>query len=310
MNAANRSAGANLLSALSERLTGSLHGRRWGLAGGAMMIAAALAACLFAWRKWGHLVTERSEFRLAAESIDVTPQPPWIRTDVTADVFRDGALSRLTALDREVTGKVARAFALHPWVANVTRVSKHHPRRILVQLEYRRPVAMVEVPFHDRGGLFPVDPQGVLLPPTDFDEQQARDYLRVSAGDTWPAGPVGTPWGDQRVTGAAQIADAIGPAWKELALYRIVIREEGGVGRRAADPLYELRTRRDTRITWGSAPGREGAGEPSAQDKVARLISFVQTNGTLDHSSAALDLDLRSQRLANPRTARRAGGSS
>ena len=80
-----------------------------------IMTVVLLAGSYFAWSKWGGLVTNRGDRLLAAKNIEVTPQPPWIRTDVAADVFRDGGFSRLSILDQRVTVQVARAFALHPW---------------------------------------------------------------------------------------------------------------------------------------------------------------------------------------------------
>ena len=44
------------------------------------------------WAKWGGVITKRPEFVLTAESFEITPQPPWIRSDIKAAVMRDGSL--------------------------------------------------------------------------------------------------------------------------------------------------------------------------------------------------------------------------
>jgi hypothetical protein len=276
----------------------------------AAMVAAVLACSYLAWRRWGDLVTERRGLLLTAQNMETTPQPPWIRTDVRAEVSRDGALHNLSILHEKVTVQVARAFALHPWVAEVVRVSKHHPSRVVVQLRYRRPVAAVEVLRDGQWGVFAVDADGVLLPREDFahDDHLRNDYLRVWAGDTWPAGPEGTPWGDRRVAGAARIADAIGPAWKQLGLYRIKADSQRGGGRDDAEPVYQLFTPGNRRIVWGRAPGREGVGEPASKEKLARLMAYVKETGPLDNANPSGEIDLSSatRSLATPRTAQRA----
>ncbi|HEY5315185.1 MAG TPA: hypothetical protein VIK18_21820, partial [Pirellulales bacterium] len=93
-------------------------------------------------------------YNLDPRSMTVTPQPAWIHSDVKAEVLRDGSLDHaLNLLDESLLERVAKAFALHPWVAQVTSVRKRSGPELEVQLIYRRPACMVEVP----GGLYPVD---------------------------------------------------------------------------------------------------------------------------------------------------------
>ena len=62
-------------------------------------------------------------------------RPAWIHTDVKAEVIRNASLdAALSVLDDNLTVNIAQAFALHPWVAKVTRVSKHHPARVKVEV--------------------------------------------------------------------------------------------------------------------------------------------------------------------------------
>ena len=107
-------------------------------------------------------------------------------------------------------------------------------------------------------------------------------YIRV------PAGPYGSVWGSERVAGAARIAAAFGSRWKEAGLYRIAAVESS-----SGEILFELRTREGTRIVWGSAPGREATGEPSAEQKILALEQLVADKGPLDRSGAPAVVDLR-----------------
>lgn len=259
-----------------------------------LLIAAALLALVLvgldqAWKRWGQATTANDEYIVTPAKIIVTPQPKWIRADVRAEVIRDGSLSRLDLRDRGVLEKVSQAFALHSWVAKVARVQKSFPAQIRVDLEYRRPMAMVEVNTRGRPGLLFIDGSGVLLPSADFTTDESHHYLRISAGNVAPGGVYGTPWGNEKIAGAARLAAAWGERWQALGLYRIVVID----GSQPMAATYELRTKSGTRAIWGRAPGNEAQGEPQAAEKVQRLLALTEGK-PLDQLSGQAVIDLRS----------------
>jgi hypothetical protein len=248
-----------------------------------LLVGGLIGGAYYGWQRLGPEVVQGPEYVLQPDQIQIPPPPPWIRSDIRAETIRDGGLTGLSILDRDLTVKIARAFSLHTWVEDVRRVRKEHPARVIVELVYRRPVAMVEVTMNDRPGLLPVDMNGVLLPPGDFSAEQARDYLRISLPDATPTGPVGTSWGDLRVDGAAKIAAVLLEHWKQLGLYRIAV-ESGGAAPGAADEVrFVLTTRRGAQIVWGPAPqAASGADVKAAFAKVERLVAYVEKHGPLD----------------------------
>lgn len=301
-----RSSWKQSLSSPLAGMAGMLRGGR-----GRASLALLLAALFFggarvAWHKWGHLVVASDRYTLAPENIEVTPQPAWIRADVKAEVVRDGSLRDLKILDEQLTLKVANAFAMHTWVANVERVSKHYGPRVVVELQYRQPIAMVEVITDDTRGLLPIDAASVLLPPEDFSPNDVRLYLRIAVGDSKPAGPVGTLWGDERVAGAAKIAAAWSANWQAADLFRIVAIDNRRTDRLRSEVTYELLTRHGRRIIWGHAPGAEKSGEAIASQKISRLLKYVREQGSLDGPGATTEIDLRDpkERATMPSTAR------
>jgi hypothetical protein len=246
-----------------------------------------VGAWMLVWHFFGESLLRSDRYVLRQENLDVTPMPPWIHTDVRGEVFRSIAFDGpLTIMDDHLTRRVADGFALHPWVAKVRRVVKQYPARVKVDLDYRRPVCMVEVP----GGLFPVDMEGVWLRSEDFSPIEASQYPRLSGLDSMPVGSVGTKWGDGRVVGAAEIATLLFDAWSELQLARIVPSSRPQAGVHYA---YDLYTRGGTRILWGLAPGAGLAGDVSAAEKLERLRKFYAARGTLDGPH---QLDVRSLR--------------
>ena len=263
------------------------------------VVSLLLLACvgsLLAWKRWGHWVEGDARFRLTPEKLTATPQPDWIHSsvDVVSEVFRQGSLGEFSLLDPQVNLKVANAFEVHSWVTQVIRVRKQADGRVLVELKYRRPVALVEVNNGGRGMLLPVDESAVVLPTTKFHEDpgEIRKYLRISAGYGMPAGPVGTPWGDPRVAGAASLASELESARDALQLYRIVaVYDDRELDTQPATS-YLVHTTGETTILWGRAPGQEVVGEPSARQKKDQLLRYVQRNGPF-HSDQPVRIDVR-----------------
>lgn len=241
---------------------------------------------LVLWRYVGDRVLSSGAYYLTGpESLQITPLPEWIHSDLRGEVFRDLTLDGAVSLmDDRLAQRVSDAFAVHPWVARVRRVVKQHPSRVSVELEYRRPVCMVTVP----GGMLPVDAEGVCLPSTDFSPVEASRYPRLANIDSAPVGSLGTRWGDARVVGGAEIAALLGPHWSEFQLQRIAAATGP-----AEQVAFELFTRNGTRVLWGSAPGANAPGEPPAAEKLARLKQYASEHGGLETPQGPVDLDVR-----------------
>lgn len=242
------------------------------------IVALAGGSCYLAWHEVSGRVLAESQYVLESKQIDVSPPPPaWIQSDIRNDVVREAGIDGpLSLVDPQLTVRMADAFAAHPWVARVERVSKHYPASLLVVVSYRRPVAMVEVD-GGAGGL-PVDGSGVLLPSRDFTADDAQRYPRIGEIHAKPAGPVGSPWGDPRVVGAAQVAAVLLDDWKKLGLFRIVPGEKRP-GRRGAEYTYLLVTHSGTTIQWGRSPATQVPGEVPAVEKIAQLKRYAAQNG-------------------------------
>lgn len=245
-----------------------------------------------AWQKVGEDLLLSEQYWVTRDQVEITPPAEWIRDDVRAEAFQDASLDGpLSLMDPDLVPRIADAFSMHPWVARVRRVSKHYPARVRVDLDYRRPVLMVQVP----RGLYSVDVEGVLLQPVDvegvllptnnnFSPLEAfRDYARLVGIDTMPMAPTGMRWGDARVLESAEIAATFGSTWQKLNLERIVPSTTAEVGM-GADYTYELLTKKGTRIRWGHAPGAERIenGEMPAVEKVAWLVEYQRENSTLE----------------------------
>lgn len=260
----------------------------------AAVALALVIAVMFFGSWWGiwlgvrqHVLSSK-EYWVTFQQVDITPPPSWIHDDIRQKVFSEASLDGpLSIMDSQLAKRITEAFLLHPWVAKVHQVRKCFPARVVVDLEYRRPVCVVE---DENLQLRPVDAEGVVLPKDDFSPVELSQYPRLVGKNTSPLGMEGTAWGDPRVLGAAQIAAAFGADWAPLGLDRIVAMPTTELG--SGDACnYELYTRRSTRVLWGRSPEHALANEFSAADKIGKLKLYASEHGSLDELD---QIDVRS----------------
>lgn len=197
-------------------------------------------------------------------------------------VYRDAGLDSVSLLDRAACAQISSAFGSHPWVRRVIGVRKQPTGGLDVRLEYRQPVAMVDVvsrhPDLSGVGCFAVDADGVLLPPADFSQSHTLEFLHIVAPGAYPTGAIGTAFGDERITAAAKLAGLLHPIRDELKL-----RSIGVHGDLRSNPIVQLEIANQDGdlFFWGSPPGEEPRGEPPAADKLRTLLEGVPSGSDL-----------------------------
>ncbi len=225
-------------------------------------------------------------FRITPQSVLLEPPPPaWVPQNLTEEVLAQlQGEQPLSLLDEDLGRKFYELFSIHPWIARVERVVCEAGPRVRVQVRYRKPVLMVEVP----GGLLPVDEQGVLLPSEDFTPEQALRYPRLAAVGTQPSGPPGAPWGDARVHQAAQLASVLLDVWRPWGLDRLVVRASDATNSEKAQAIiFEIYTRHGSRIVWGTVDSAD-----SLVRRRAVLEQLLRQLGTLDDPQRPRLIDL------------------
>lgn len=246
-------------------LASFLQRRRTGLLAGAVVLAA-IVGVGWLWRQYDDVVGWAGDNLLEPATIDVRGVAAWVRADIKAEALKAASLDRgLPLTDPELANRLARAFDMHPWVKRVIEVRLVHPPAAVVEIVCREPAAMVAV----KGGLLAVDAESVVLPSDDFSADIAAEYPRLTGIDSSPQGPEGSRWGDVVVEEGAAVASVIGPDWKALGLVECKPVITAGVRR------WELVGPDAKTIRFGSAPGHETAGEPSAALKAAALRALV-----------------------------------
>ena len=244
-------------------------------------------------------VNQRERFQMAADRIDLTQATRWTPHDIVENVakfhpdWKDRSL-----LEANLAVDVAAAFADHPWIAKVDRVEKTRQGRMIIQVTYRTPVAMIET----HRGLYPVDAEGVLLPPNDFSLTQSDQLPHLRQIRSMPSGRAGTKWGDPLVVAGAKLCAALMPQgnldshWNKYGLEAVIApvpSQETSVAAPAEPPVFELLTQGGRRILWGRPPG-DDALEPTVAQKLGRLDSYLRQQKSLDQPVGAYCIDIRS----------------
>jgi hypothetical protein len=267
----------------------------------------------FLWRRTAPTVAREPQYILAAERIQITAPPTWIRSDIKAQVIDDFGLSdNLSVLDDwdSLAKRVKDAFELHPWVASVERITRRLPSSLDIALKYRRPVAAVES--RDPAGVvmfLPIDDQAVRLPEGDLTETERRYLPRVSGITGRPR--VGDVWNDARVVGAAKLAAQLADVWRQLRLVEILANAPTSGHDEKLPYTFEIVTTGGTRIIWGATPGQESSsGDSPFNQKRQRLLDYAAQHGKLETIDGPAVLDVRTDVVVTPRTARQKSAAS
>lgn len=234
-------------------------------------------------------LSQQEQYQVETRQLSLIPAPPhYVPIDLVDQVIKRNQLpEKVSLLDRDLVIRIAEAFQKHPWVQKVVSVRK--TSTVEVELQFRKPAAMVE--FKQR--LLPVDNAGILLPPEDFSVSDARRYPVITGVESVPAGPPGNAWGDVTVTGAAQLAEALGPHWKELEIVSIEAPPRMSEASSLDDLIYRLITAGGSEIVWGRSPKSQRRGELRVDQKIGKLEKYYRDYGGFDRPHGPYEIDIR-----------------
>ncbi len=267
-----------------------------------MLMTAVVFVAIGVWNQYHQRMNLPVNCKLNASMINISPQPDWVKYDIKKAAILESGLLEIELENPDAIQHVANALAIQSWVESVNSVRKL-PQRIDVSLNYRKPVAMVE---EGESNLVLIDANAVVLDGRGYTASDIKHLWRVSVADRVVVEPLshGRIWNDLRIAGAALIAET----WKAADHNRWGLVRIDNQSPPTRDPLrlrwFALRTKNNTTIIWGNAPGAEIPGEASAQEKILAIKSFVDENGPLDQQSTQI-FDVRSGQLreATPETA-------
>lgn len=242
-------------------------------------------------------LNDRPEYQVSPELVTINTPPRWIPPDLVQQVFTRANLGKAESLlDDTLSERVAAAFYTHPWISDVIAVRKSFPARLYVEVRYREPVAMVKAV----DGFYPVDREGILLPPSDFTIADTERFPVIEGVSSAPVGYLGEEWGDPAVSGAAQLAallksksDSSDTWWNRFGLQAIVVPRRVAMAADADNLEFQLKTAGGTRILWGRPPNSVHPGELSVAQKLQRLCEYQRDYKGFDDAHGPYELDIR-----------------
>lgn len=271
--------------------------RNWFFRPGRLIIAAFVvsAVVLVPYLPWLlPKLSEQPEYQLRLDAVRVTAPPPWVPQSLPQDVARSNELPEtVSLLDPDLCRRIAQAWGGHPWIKKVKSVRITGEPALYVDVEYRTPAAFVEV----TGGLYPIDVDGILLPPADFSVSETSRLPRIRNVTSRPGGPAGQPWGDVAVVSGAKLAAILAPEqnldiyWNRFGFEAILVPVRRTEDAQVSDLIFEIVTTSGSRIIWGKAPGADAL-EPTVEQKLARL-DYLARFGSFDSPRGPNRIDIR-----------------
>ena len=224
-------------------------------------------------------LAQRAEYRIRTTDIQIPEPPRWVPAGFLNQIIKKADLpDEVSVLDRELAGELGRAFESNPWISGPVQVRIKIPARIEVSFEYRQPTAMVRI----NDGYYPIDGEGLLLPPQDFPSSEVARFPRIVGVGAPPVGSVGQSWGDERVLGAARLAAVVGPYWDEFQLDTIEVPKRETAEQKYDELQYALTAKGGSRIIWGRAPGAGHPLEITDDQKIGRIKEFLSKGKSFD----------------------------
>ena len=220
---------------------------------------------------------------VAAVSVELLDAPLWM-SPMLREELQARVAEQVGADPLDVTGLENAAAALgdSAWVRRVSRLRRVADGRVVVQAEYRRPVALVR----GRDGFRPVDGEGVRLPGLYLTHQVQLVDLPVIVGAAARPNRPGEPWpGGDIQAGLGLVRLLEGESYMDQVRAIDVSRRDSRGRLRLV-----LHTRDGGEVRWGLPPGTEHAVEPDCATKKRWLASVARRRGGIDAGGKIVDL--------------------
>jgi len=264
--------------------------------------ALATGAGLGAYRLWQHIRT-RPEFMVDASAVSFRHAPPCVKREAMLKDLRwqlSSLPSPVSIFKSGLPGLVANKLKKSPWVKDVHHVERQLPNRLLTDLEFREPTAVLSF----EGGQYLVSRNGHWLPrrlyrlPQDWTAQNTPPIVNDNlASEPQP----GQNWGTPATSVGARLCDFLrrSGALAEIDIQAIDVTE---VGPPLDDSEVVLVTQQKVRIRWGSTNFYQQIDSlqnhpnyTSDEQKLQKLLETVRKNPQKWTHMKYLDLRYRNK---------------
>jgi hypothetical protein len=208
-------------------------------------------------------------------------RPPWM-TDAEISPLADLVAEKLngSAMDRSGLASAKDALASTGWFEEIRQVRRTGGNEVIVEGDWTVPFAVVREAGYDHL----VDLHGRLLPRCYRVGSAPRSLIRIENARHPRPSTYGTRWEGEDLSAGMAVARLIDQRpWRS----QVAWIDLGGM---AEDGCVRMKTARGCTLTWGRLPGREGAAEVPARQKLDYLGWLHEHYGRIDAVGDQLDL--------------------
>jgi hypothetical protein len=229
------------------------------------------------------------------QSVELVASPAWM-SPLLAEQLRKQVAAELSAnpMDLNSLNHAVAVLQDNPWVDQVHRITRTREHMVLVQADYRQPVAMIQ----SQHGYHPIDAQQHLLPGLYLETQLKQVGLPVITGVQSTMTPLGSVWQDQSLSAGLDLVYIIKrQPWADQ-VKSVDVSERDVRGRIRLSIL----TQQGGKVRWGFAPGQGHPIEVTDTAKLNALSGLYQRCGMIDAGGRTVDVFTQTVLVHQPAT--------
>jgi hypothetical protein len=260
---------------ISEILLYSL--KRWGIF--ICIVTASVFLLLIIHRKVYAYYSIQPTQQINLSPLEVLNKPDWCIDPYFKDVICTSMqlTGKVSLFDKGCISQLLNKYKNNDWVAEVKSIEKQFPNKVIVKLELRRPVAVVEIKkFNNRSFYYLVDKDTVRLPGEYYTIPPLPITLPVIVGVKNSPPLAGEKWPDKGLSNALDVAVVLKQyqIYSKLDVAAIDITNIGGKINKNGSEIVIL-SKNNVQIEWGRPINTDKLFELSTEEKIKNLYRVL-----------------------------------
>ncbi|MFH1229874.1 MAG: hypothetical protein V1709_00090 [Planctomycetota bacterium] len=257
--------------------------KRWGIF--IFIITASIFLLLIIHRKVYAYYSIQPAHQINLSSLEVLNKPDWCAEPYFKDViYGSMKLSgKVSLFDNGFISQLLDKYNNNAWVAKVKSIEKQLPDKVIVKLELRKPVAVVEMKkWSNRSSYYLVDKDSVRLPGEYYTIPSIPITLPVIVGVRSSPPLAGAKWLDKGLSNALDVAGVLKKyqVYPKLDVAGIDITNiDGKINKKASEIV--IVTKNNVQIEWGRPIKTDKLFEISAEEKIKNLYRVLEISPQL-----------------------------
>lgn len=217
--------------------------------------------------------------------LEVLHKPDWCSEPYFSEAIRTSMqlTGKVSLFDKGVVNQLLNKYQRNGWVAKVKSIEKQFPNKIKMQLELRRPVAVVEMKkWSNRSSYYLVDQDNVRLPGEYYTIPSIPITLPVIVGVRSSPPLAGEKWLDKGLSDALDVAGVLKKyqVYHKLDVAGIDITNiDGKINKKSTEIV--IVTKNNVQIEWGRPIKTNKLFEISAEEKIKNLYRVLEISPQL-----------------------------